>query len=157
MSVQLSTHLRKPEISIADVEASSPQVIGSFPPFEEVVAPMCNQVFQEQIVAGVTTQNKVESLAVQEQVIVQENSQIQVMERIHEQIVDITGLVNPQCSSTSEEASAPQVFVLLPLFEEFDAPVYFQVHQEQIVAGEMTLNIVQNPAVQEQVIVQEIP
>ena len=35
--------------------------------------------------------------------------------------------------------------------------MYNQVHQEQIVAGEMTQNIVENPAVQEQVIVQEIP
>jgi len=40
---------------------------------------------------------------------------------------------------------------------EFDAPVYDQIHQEQIVAGDMTLNIVENPAVQEQVVVQEIP
>ena len=32
-----------------------------------------------------------------------------------------------------------------------------QVLQEQIVAGETTQNIVENPAVQEQVIVQEIP
>ena len=32
-----------------------------------------------------------------------------------------------------------------------------QVLQEQIVAGEMTLNIVENPVVQEQVIVQESP
>ena len=42
-------------------------------------------------------------------------------------------------------------------FVEFDAPVYNQFHQEQIVAGEMTQNIVENPAVQEQLIVQEIP
>ena len=64
--------------------------------------------------------------------------------------------MNPQFSSTAVETSAPQVFVLLPPFEEFGAPVYNQVHQEQIVAGEMTLNIVANPAVQVQVIVQEI-
>ena len=118
---------------------------------------MCNQVLQEQIVAGKTTQNIVENPAVQEHVIVQENSELQVMERIQEQIVDIIGLVNPQFSSTAVEASAPQVVVLLPLFQEFTAPVYNQVHQEQIVAGEMTLNIVENTAVQEQVIVQEIP
>ena len=35
--------------------------------------------------------------------------------------------------------------------------MYNQIHQEQIVAGETTQNIVENPAVQEQVIVQEIP
>ena len=70
---------------------------------------------------------------------------------------DITSLVSPQFSSTAVEASAPQVVVSLPPFEEFTAPVYNQVHQEQIVAGEMTQNIVENPAVQEWVIVQEIP
>ena len=116
---------------------------------------MCNQVHQEQIVAGETTQNIVENPAVQEQVIVQENSELQVMERIQEQIVDTTGLVNPQFSSTAVEASAPQVVGSLPRSEKFDAPVNNQVHQEQIVAGEMTLNRVGNPAVQEQVIVLE--
>ena len=35
----------------------------------------------------------------------------------HEQIVDVTGLVNPQFSSTAVEASAPQVVVSLPPFE----------------------------------------
>ena len=42
-------------------------------------------------------------------------------------------------------------------FEEFDAPVYNQIHQELIVAGETTQNTFENPTVQEQVIVQEIP
>ena len=67
------------------------------------------------------------------------------------------GLVNPQFSNTDVEAYAPQVVGSFPPFEEFSAPVYNQVHQEQIVAGEMTLNIVENPVVQEQVIVPEIP
>ena len=45
----------------------------------------------------------------------------------------LTGLVSPQFSGTAVEASAPQVVgSLLPL-EEFDAPFYNQVHQEQIV------------------------
>ena len=70
---------------------------------------------------------------------------------------DITGLVSPQFSSTVVEASAPQVLLSLPPFEEFSAPVYNQDHQEQIVAWEMTQNVVENPAVQEQVIVHEIP
>ena len=64
------------------------QVVDSFPSLEKFVAPMCNQVLQEQIVAGESTQNIVENPAVQEQVIVQENSEIQVMERIQEHIVD---------------------------------------------------------------------
>ena len=55
------------------------------------------------------------------------------------------------------ETFAPQVVLSLPPFEEFTAPVYDQIHQEQIVAGEMTPNFVENPAVQEQVIIQEIP
>ena len=57
--------------------------------------------------------------------------------------LDIIGLVSPQFSSGALEASAPQVFVSLPPFEEFTAPVYNPVHQEQIVAGEMTQNIVE--------------
>ena len=70
---------------------------------------------------------------------------------------DITGLVNPRLSITAVETSAPQVVGSLPPFEEFDAPVYNQIHQEQIVAGETTHNTVESPAVQERVIVQEIP
>ena len=71
--------------------------------------------------------------------------------------LDITVLVSPQFSGTAVEASAPQVVGSLPPFAEFTEPVYNQVHHEQIVAGEMTQNIIENPAVQEQVIVQEIP
>ena len=71
--------------------------------------------------------------------------------------LDVTGLVNPQFSSTAAEGSAPQVVGSHPPFEEFTAPVYNQVNQEQIVAGETTPNIVEIPEVQEQVIVQEIP
>ena len=52
---------------------------------------MCNQILQEQIVAGETTQNTVDNPAVQELAIVQEHPELQVMERIDEQIVDITG------------------------------------------------------------------
>ena len=50
---------------------------------------------------------------------------------------DITGLVNPQFSTTVVGASAPHVVGSLPPFE-FDAPVYNQIHQEHIVAGETT-------------------
>ena len=35
--------------------------------------------------------------------------------------------------------------------------MYNQIHQEQIVAGETTRNTFENPVVQEQVVVQEIP
>ena len=71
--------------------------------------------------------------------------------------LDISGLVNPQFSGTAVEASAPQAVVSVPPFEEFTEPVYSQVHHEQIVAGEMTQDIIGISAVQEQVIVQEVP
>ena len=70
--------------------------------------------------------------------------------------LDVTSLVNPQFSSTAVEGFAPQVVGSLPPLEEFTEPVYNQVHEELFVTGEMTLNIVEHPAVQEQVIVQEI-
>ena len=54
------------------------------------------------------------------------------------------GLVMPQISSAAVEI--PQVVGSFPLSEDFAAPVYNQVHQEQIVA-----------TVQPRVIVQEIP
>ena len=55
-----------------------------------------------------------------------------------------TGLMNPQISITAVEAS--QVVGSFPLSEDFAAPVYKQIQQEQIVATP-----------QAQVIVQEIP
>ena len=80
------------------------------------------EVHQEQIAAGETTENIAEISVVQEQVTVQEIPE------------------------------ASQVVDLLPPVEEFAEPVYHQVHHEQIVAGEMTQNIIGNSAV-----VQEIP
>ena len=46
--------------------------------------------------------------------------------------------------------------VLFFPFEKFDAPVYDQIHQEPVVAGMATQHRIENPSVQEQVIVQEI-
>ena len=66
---------------------------------------------------------------------VQEYWELQVMEQIHAQIVDIPGLVNPHFPTFAGETSALQVVVLLPPFDVFTAPVYNQVHQEQIVTG----------------------
>ena len=71
--------------------------------------------------------------------------------------LDVPGLVHTQFSSTAVETFAPQVVVSFPRYEEFSAPVYNQVHQEQIAAGETTENIAEIPVVQEHVIVQEIP
>ena len=83
------------------------------------------------------TQNIVENPAVQEQVIVQEIPQVSIVERIQEQIV----------------SSAPQVVGSFSPLEEFAAPVYNQIHQEQIVTGMTTQHRVGNPAAQEQVTV----
>ena len=65
-------------------------VVGPLPPVEEFTEPVYNQVNQEQIVAGVMILNIVEKTVVQEQAIVQNNSDLQVMERTQEQIVDTT-------------------------------------------------------------------
>ena len=52
------------------------------------IVPVHHEVRQEQIAAEETTQNIVENPTVLEQVIVQENSELQVMERLQEQIVE---------------------------------------------------------------------
>ena len=137
------------QFSFPVVEAFSPQVVGSLPSFDEFDAPVYNRIHQEQIVARMTVQHRVGNPAVQEHVIVQEIPQVPIVERIQEQIVDVTSLVNPQFPITGVEVSAPQVVVLLPPFEEFTGPVYNLIHQEQIVAGETTQNAFENPVVQE--------
>ena len=70
---------------------------------------------------------------------------------------DTTGLVHPQFSFTAVEAFSPQVVGSLPPLDKFVAPVYNQIHQEQIVAGETTQRTFGFPAVQEQVVFQAIP
>ena len=56
---------------------------------------------------------------------------------------DVADLVNTQFSSTSVEAS--QVVGSILPYEEFSAPVYNQVHQDQMAAGETTENIAEIP------------
>ena len=68
-----------------------------------------------------------------------------------------TDLVHPQFSFPAVQAFSPQVVGSPPPLDEFDAPVYNRIHQEQFVAGETTQNTFENPVVQEQVVVQEIP
>ena len=51
------------------------------------------------------------------------------------------------------EPYAPYVVAPLPPAQEFSAPVYAHVHQEQIAASELTENLAEIPVVQEQVIV----
>ena len=55
------------------------------------------------------------------------------------------------------EGSASQVVGSLPHGEVFAAPVFNQVHQEQLTGGEIPENLVEIPVVQKQVIVQASP
>ena len=71
--------------------------------------------------------------------------------------MDSSGLVNAQFLRTTEKDFAPQVLGTLLTLAELAAPVVSQVHQEQVVAGQTTQNIVDISTVQEQVIAQEIP
>ena len=68
--------------------------------------------------------------------------------------LDVTGLVHPHFSSTGVEVSASQVVGSLPLFA---APVFPQVHQEQLAGGDTTENMVNFPVVQEQGVVGSLP
>ena len=100
--------------------------------------------------------------------------------------LDVTGMVYPHFSSIAVDGSASQVVGSLPLGEVFAAPVFNQVHQEQLaggvsrvahtlppaeeftepvcnpfhqeqsVAGKTTENIANIPVVQKQVIVHAI-
>ena len=83
-----TSDLVHPQFSFPAVEAFSPQVVGSLPPLDEFVALVYSQIHQEQIVAGMTIQHRVENPAVQEHVIVQEIPQVLVVERIQVQIHD---------------------------------------------------------------------
>ena len=178
------TGLMSPQSSGTAVEASAPQAVVSVLPFEEFTGPVYNQDHQEQIVTGEMTLSIVEYPAVQEQAIVPEIPQYVAPAPVIENIapapaltsdahcqqlppvhttttvttddnLDMTGLVCPQFSSSAEELSAPHVVDSRHPLEEFTEPVYNQVHQEQIAAGETTENIAEIPGVQEQVIVLE--
>ena len=129
------TDLANTQFSTPAVEPFCPQAVSSLPPLEDVHVPVYEHIRQEQVVAGMATQHRVENPAVQEQVIIQVIPQVSTEERIQEQIV----------------ASAPQVVGSLPPFEEFDAPVYNPIHHEHIVSWETTPNTFENPAVQEHV------
>ena len=49
--------------------------------------------------------------------------------------LDVTGMVYPQFSSPTVDGSASQVVGSLPLGQVFAAPVFYQVHQEQLAGG----------------------
>ena len=71
--------------------------------------------------------------------------------------LDVTGMVYPHFSSTAVEGFASQVVGSLPLGEVFAAPVFHQVHQEQLAGGDTTENIANFPVVQEQGVVGSLP
>ncbi len=150
------TSLVNPQFSTSAVETSAPQVIGSPLPFEEFDAPVYHQtpVFEYAAPAPVTGY-------IAPAPAVTSDAQSQQLPPVYttttvttDDNLDITSLMYPQFSSTAVEPCSPHVVGSLPPLEEFTQPVY---NPEQIVAGEMTQNIIGNSAVQEQVIVQEIP
>ena len=167
--VTSATGLVYPQISITAVE--TPQVVGSFPNSEDFAAPVHNQVNQEQILTACSRAPVIEYVApapvieyiapapaVTYAAPIQQLPPAYTMTAVTTGVnLDITGLVYPQFSSSAVEPFSPQVVGSLPPPEEFDAPVYNQIHQEQIVAGMTTQHRIENPAVQDQVIVQEIP
>ena len=126
-------------------------VVRSLLPFEEFDALVYNHILQEQIVAEEITQYKVENPSVQEQVIIQGNSELQVMERKQEQNVETTKDVPwervlqrtvkqiapvsvPQIQEQVIVQKIPQVVDSFPPLAEFVASMHNQVLQEQIVA-----------------------
>ena len=110
-----------PQFSITAVEASQVQAIAQQIPEVPVV-----EWIQEQIVETIEVipQERVKQRTTQQKVYVP-------VSQIQEQSA-VTGLVNPQISITAVEGS--QVVGSFPLSEDRAAPVYNQVHQEQIVA-----------------------
>ena len=167
--VTSATGLVNTQISFTAVE--TPQVIGSFPLSEDSAAPVYNQVNQEQIPAACSrapvfeyvapapvTEYIAPAPAVTSDAHSQQSPSVYTTTTVTTDVnLDTIGLVYPQFSSTAVEPFSPQVVGSLPLLEEFDGPVYNQVHQEQIVAGTTREHRIENPAVQDQVIIQEIP
>ena len=141
-----------PQFSSTAVEGSATQVVGSLPLGEVSVATGVNldatgmvyPQFSSTAVEGSASQ-VVGSLPLGE---------VSVATGVN---LDVTGMVYPQFSSTAVEGSASQVVGSLPLGEVFAAPVFNQVHQEQLVGGEIPENLDEIPVDPEQVIVQAIP
>ena len=88
--VQVPVHQRQEQVIVQEV----PQAVDSFPPLTEFVAPMCNHILHEQIVATIQPHARF-----------QERSEVQVVERIPEQIVETIKVVSQECVTqrTSEQ------------------------------------------------------
>ena len=118
------------------------QVVGSLPPLEECHVPVYEQIHQEQVVAVMATQHRVENQAVQEQVQIVEQIQEQIVEPIDvlapaapsQQLpsiiktvttgvnLDSTGLVNPQFSITGVGVSGHRPLVHSLLWQSLMRP-----------------------------------
>ena len=75
-----------PQFSITSVETSAPRVVGAFLHLEGSAVPV-NLTYQEQIVAGETTQSVEKFHPVQEQVKIPKIPEVQIPERIQQQTV----------------------------------------------------------------------
>ena len=91
-------------------QASASQVTGS-PRLDELDAAVCHRVRQEQFARGETTQKIVDVPTVQEQAIVQGIPEVQIVERIQEQIVESIPLERVQQRTVEQSVS---------LFERLD-------------------------------------
>ena len=116
-------------LSIAGVKVSAPQVIGSLPHPKEFVAPVYNQVHQEQIVAEETTQNIVEISTLQ--VIVLEIPEVQFVVRIQEQSVEITKITKEDPQERVQQHTVEQIGPV-PQTQEQIAEVVMVIPQEQL-------------------------
>ena len=63
--------------------------------------------------------------------------------------LDFTGTVYPHFSSTAVDGSASQVVGSLPLGDVFAAPVFHQVHQEQLAGGDAISRVAHSLPVEE--------
>ena len=63
--------------------------------------------------------------------------------------LDVTGTVYPHFSSTAVDGSASQVVGSLPLNDVFAAPVFHQVHQEQLAGGDAISRVAHSLPVEE--------
>ena len=150
------TFLEYPQFSSTVVETSVPKVIGSLRPYEKFTARVYNQVHQEQIAAGETTQNIVETPVVKEQVIVQEIFQAP-------QIIDPLLLledVAAQIDATVQQhvifQEIPQVQVMGRIQEQIVEPIEVLPHErvQQFTVEQIVHLLV--PQTQEQCVVTEL-
>ena len=85
-SLQASSGFVNPQFSVTSVETSAPQFVGAFLHLEGSAVPV-SLTYQEEIVAGETTQSMEKFHPLQEHVKIQKNPEVQIPERIQLQTV----------------------------------------------------------------------